>query len=703
MRPDGAILLEMGLATSVAGILCGAAGIALRRYRLAAVARNAIYANAFLVVVATLVLMTAFFEHDFSLLYVAQHSASDLPTFYMVTALWGGHAGSLLFWLALLCLYSTAVAFVHRRDREGMLLPAVHVVLLALQAFFLYVLAYVEGSQPFEPSGGLVPEGAGLNPLLQDPVMAVHPPALYLGFVGMSVPFAFAMGALVSGRLGVQWIRLSRWWTIFGWSFLTLGIILGGFWAFRELGWGGYWAWDSVENSSFLPWLTATAFLHSVIVTEKYRMLKVWNMVLIFLTFALTIFGTFLTRSGFLESVHTFAENKELGETFLWFLAGWFLLWAGLVAVRWSRLRSENRMDSFLSREFAFLANNLVLVALAGIVWTLTVWPSLSGKLEHSFPDLGIRQMTIGPATFSRLTAPFFLLLLLLTGLGTGLSWRATSGGRLFRAFALPLAAGLLVAGAFAWVLPSIVRRPLELGDVQPVAAYGFAALVLWVTGAEFVRGVKARRKAQKEGLFAAAFALYARNHRRYGGYLVHVGTCFVILGITTHWNYQVEVSGVARRGEPLEVAGFALRYGGEHEEFDRENTRVYQATLEIVDLRAPGEPVLGTIGPERLHYTHPDQWMTEVAYHSTHFASSNLYVVLAGFPDRTKVPLQAYFNPLVNLIWGGAAFFLLQAYLLLLPWDRIHRALKARKLGRAERVERRIEEEITRRKRGAG
>ncbi len=704
MNHVGSFALLLAFGTAIAGAFAAAIALA-GNHRLAAVARNALYATCFLSVLATGRLLAALVEHDFSLNYVWQFSSTDMPTYYLVTSLWGGHAGSLLFWLALLSVYSAAVAFFHRRVREGTLMAGVHLTLLLLQGFFLFLLNFVPDSMPFEllpvPVGAELPvEGNGLNPLLQDPVMAIHPPSLYVGFVGLAIPFAFAMGALVSGRMGIEWIRLSRWWTILAWSFLTGGIILGGFWAYRELGWGGYWAWDPVENSSLLPWLAATAFLHSVIVTEKYRMLKVWNVALIYLAFALTIFGTFLTRSGFVSSVHTFAESDAMNVVFLSFLGITFLILVGLVIYRRKELRSENRIHSFLSREFMFLLNNLVFVSLTFIVFTFTIWPTLTQYIAIKAPEFAARhdlvKQSIGSTAYDVWTAPFFLILVLLTGLGTATSWKTTSSERLLRGLAVPGAIGLAVGALAIWLLPRLLLQPLGWTEWKAILSYVLFAFVLAVTIREFVIAIRARRRGHGEGFFEALSNVYTKNHRRYGGYLVHIGVVFIVAGITSQRGFQQESLHSFRKGETFTFAGFDLRYE-DYKEFREENMSIRQATVSVARSEAPDQSI-GTIRTQhRVYDSHPEQTMTEVGYLTTHHRTSNLYLVLAGVPDRGFTPVKVYFNPLVNLIWAGAVFMVANCFLLLVPWPTIGSALRARRL--RKRPENRIEEAVGRRR----
>src|SRR5262247_3763565 len=431
----GRLAVCLALLFAAYAVAAGIAGGITRRASWTRSAEHAAYAVFVLVAIATTILLRALLAHDFTLEYVAAYSSSTLPTNYTIAALWGGQKGSLLFWAFILSLFSTIV-HLQNRERNRVLMPYVTATLMIIAVFFLGLLTFV--TDPFQRLPVAAREGQDLNPLLQNYWMMIHPPSLYTGYVSASVPFAFAIAALVSGQLGDQWIRTTRRWALFSWFFLTLGNLFGAMWAYEVLGWGGYWAWDPVENAAFMPWLVSTAYLHSVMIQEKKDMLRVWNMVLVLLTFTLTIFGTFLTRSGVISSVHSFTQSG-LGPFFIGFLAFAILVAGGLVAYRLPELRTAGTIESFFSREAAFLFNNLVLVGIAFAVFWGTVFPVLSEWVR------GVK-ITVGPPFFNRVNTPLGLALLFLMGIGPVIAWRRATPRNLWRAFAWPVGAAL-VAG----------------------------------------------------------------------------------------------------------------------------------------------------------------------------------------------------------------------------------------------------------------
>src|SRR5438477_478289 len=453
----GRLAVCLALLFAAYGTLAGVAGRLRGRAHLVRPAEHAPYAVFGLLVSRTAILLHALLRHDFTLEYVAAYSSSTLPTQYTIAALWGGQKGSLLFWSLLLTLFTTIVQ-VHNRERNRALMPFVTATLMTVAVFFLSLLVFV--TDPFQRLPMAAREGQDLNPLLQNYWMMIHPPSLYTGYVSASVPFAFAIAALATGQLGDQWIRSVRRWALFSWAFLSLGNLLGARWAYEVLGWGGYWAWDPVENAAFMPWLVSTAYLHSVMIQEKRDMLRVWNVVLVLLTFALTIFGTFLTRSGVISSVHSFTQSG-LGPFFIGFLVFVLLVAGGLLAYRLPELRTRATMESFLSREAAFLFNNLVLVGIAFAVFWGTVFPVLSEWVR------GVK-ITVGPPFFNRVNAPLGLVLLFLAGVGPAIAWRRASPRNLRRAFAGPVAAGGVAAAALALARVSVWRDGRQIATLAP-------------------------------------------------------------------------------------------------------------------------------------------------------------------------------------------------------------------------------------------
>jgi len=493
--------------------------------------------------VAFVILQAAFLRSDFSFALVTSHSSTTTPLFYRATAMWSSQEGSLLLWLTLLALWSSLILFATRRQLREVA-PYATAVLLGLGAFFASLLVFFES--PFTETIGPVPaEGVGLNPLLRHPSMMIHPPMLYSGYTLFAVPFAFAIGALVARRLNADWIRHTRPFTLTAWFFLGVGIVLGARWSYSELGWGGYWAWDPVENASLMPWLTGTAFLHSAMIQEKRGMLKIWNVSLVLATGVLAILGTFLVRSGILESIHAFGAST-LGVPFLLLIATMIAGSVYLVATRAPQLRSEHRLDSLWSRESVFLLNNLVLVLLAVVIWWGTFFPLISEAFTG-------RRHTFGPPMFDRLTVPLALTLVLLSGIGPLIAWRRATMANLRRNFVAPIA---VAAAVF------VVALAMGAGS-QPDALIMFtlAGFVIGGVTQELVRGVRARRVMAREPIPVALVSLVRRNRRRYGGYIVHAGMALLFVGIAASSSFAHERDIELRAGQSTEVGGYKIDY----------------------------------------------------------------------------------------------------------------------------------------------
>jgi cytochrome c-type biogenesis protein CcmF len=564
MALAGAICLAAALAICVYGIGASLYGARAGRRDFVASGRRAVYALAGVLAVAMGILQAAFVRSDFAFELVATHSSSTTPLFYRLTAVWSSQEGSLLLWVLLLALWSSAILFATRR-RLREVAPYATAVLLGFGAFFCGLLVFLES--PFTTLAAPPAEGSGLNPLLRHPSMMIHPPMLYSGYTLFAVPFAFAVGALVTRRLGAEWIRATRPFTLAAWLFLGLGVMLGARWSYMELGWGGYWAWDPVENASLMPWLTGTAFLHSVMIQEKRGMLKVWNVSLVLATGVLAILGTFLVRSGILESIHAFGAST-LGIPFLVLIVVMIGGSIALVASRSESLRSEHRLDSLLSREAAFLLNNLVLVALCFVVFWGTFFPLISEALTGD-------EASVGPPWFNRYITPLALILVLLSGIGPLIAWRRATAANLRRNFALPAAAGalVLVGLAAAGVTSSL----------PALLMFAFAAFVLAAVGQELWRGVRARRAMSRDSVPAALVALVRRNRRRYGGYTVHVGIAVLFVGVAASSAFQDQRLVELRPGQTERIDGYAVTY-------ERPTSRLVAASngrLERIDLGA--------------------------------------------------------------------------------------------------------------------
>ncbi|HSR41162.1 MAG TPA: cytochrome c-type biogenesis CcmF C-terminal domain-containing protein, partial [Longimicrobiales bacterium] len=545
----GEIALWIALPVSLWGMVLAYAGGRKGRGDLVLSGERSVYALTFLLLLASLGVIDAFLHDRFEYWYVANYSNRNLDTFFKVAGLWAGQRGSLLFWALLLAFFSSIAVWTNRKkNREFM--PYVTGTLLAVTSFFVIVLLFAEVN-PFERLDFTPADGRGLNPQLQNYWMTIHPPTLYLGFTAFTVPFAFAVSALLSGRLDSRWIVVTRRWTLVSWFFLSNGILFGMRWAYEELGWGGYWFWDPVENASLLPWLTATAFVHSIQIQENRGMLKVWNMGLVILTFLMTIFATFLTRSGLIESVHSFALNKTISFVFLGFMG--FVLAVGVVLVLWRLpdLKSENRIESFLSRESAFLFNNLILLGAAFAVLWGTLFPLITEGLTGE-------KISVGPPFFNRVNIPIGLVLLALAGIGPVIAWRKASKRNLRRNFALPgavgagVAVGFLVLGVRSWMA---------------VATFAVGAFVLTIIVREFWKGTKARARIQGEGLGPALINLVGRNRRRWGGYIVHAAMVVIFMAFAGS-AFNQTVRQTANPGDTIRIASpfghdYTLRYEG--------------------------------------------------------------------------------------------------------------------------------------------
>jgi cytochrome c-type biogenesis protein CcmF len=542
----GLYALRLAFFTALAGAVAGAIGGARARADLALVARRAVFLTLGFTAAASFALTWCLVTGDYSLAYVARHSASSMTLPYRIAALWGGQGGSLLLWVLISLLYAGAAAWIHR-DSQRRLMPWVNSVLLLNALFFLALVNWVPNVNPFDrlPPGQVLSDGQGLNPLLQHPLMMIHPVLLYAGFTGFSVPFAFGAAALLTGRLGDAWLRATRRWTLIAWFFLSAGILLGGRWAYEVLGWGGYWAWDPVENASFMPWLPATAYLHSVMIQEKRNMLKTWNLVLIGMTYALCLFGTFLTRSGVISSVHSFTAAGWFGYIFLAYVGVMSVAFLALVLWRRPLLRTENRLESLVSREASFVINNWVFMVILVIVLWGTMFPVLSEAVRGT-------KISVGPSFFNKLTGPFAAALLLLTGVGPLIAWRRASLASLRRQFLVPAAVGLA----------AFVATLVALGDsasVYPLVFWSLGAFVVGTITQEYWQAIAARMR-HGEGVAEAFATLLRKNQRRYGGYVVHLGVVFILLGVSGAAFNEDRLENV-KPGESIAMNGYRLEY----------------------------------------------------------------------------------------------------------------------------------------------
>jgi cytochrome c-type biogenesis protein CcmF len=593
-------------------------------------------------VVASICLMKGLFAHDFNIEYVAQYTARNLPDAYVFAAFWAGQKGSLLFWAAILSILGAIAQTVTSR-RHAELLPYVAAVTNLVVAFFVITMLF--SANPFERLAFTPEDGRGLNPQLQNPGMTIHPPMLYLGYISITIPFAFAMAALLSRRLDTGWIHAMRKWTILSWLFLSAGITLGMWWAYVELGWGGYWAWDPVENASLLPWLTTTAFLHSVMIQEKRGMLKRWNVGLVVASFLLSIFGTFITRSGIIASVHSFTQGN-VGYFFLAFLILVSVVSFAVLYLRWPLLEPEARLESMASREAAFLFNNLALVGIAFSVLWGTLFPIISEAVRGT-------KITVGPPFFNRVNVPLGLFLVALTGIGPLIAWRKASLPNLRRQFIVPMATGITVAA---------VLLGLGIRDSYALAAWALAGFVVGTVTQEFGRGVRARHRMHGEPVLVALGRLVSRNRRRYGGYIVHVGFITYIAAFAG-MAFKVTQEVTLAAGESAEIRSpYGHTYRLTHlgvSQYDQLNRFVSAASLEV---RKDGTRI-GRITSEKRQ--HRDSFgrntfepSTEVGIRSG--LREDLYVVFAGAVNGTDRATYAItINPLVMWVWIGAGILI--------------------------------------------
>ena len=644
-----ALVLAFGLAVYAA--VGGGLGAYTRRRRLVVSARNALFASFGATAVAAMVLLNAFRIRDFSFSYVAEHSSKALPFPYVYTAFWGGQAGSLLLWLFVLTgLGSAAVAFNRRLTTE--VLPWTVPVLGGVASFFALLLVFVVS--PFTTQVAPA-DGAGLNPSLQNPYMMIHPPLLYLGYVGLTIPFAFAAGALLSGRFDERWIVATRRWTILAWTALGIGILLGAKWAYEEVGWGGYYAWDPVENAALMPWLAATAFLHSVMVQEKKNMLRVWNATLVAGAFCLSIFGTFLTRSGLINSIHSFAQSP-IGAWFLGFIGVAVTFSTVLILWRLPLLRARTKLESLASREAAFLYNNLLLVAFTLTVLWGVAFPLLSDAVRG-------QAVTVGPPYYDFFLKVFGLPLLLLMGIGPLVAWRRTSLRALGETVLWP-AVTALVAG--------VILIALGAGSsTGGLLVYTFSAFALAAVVLEFARGTRARKALGAPSWWSAFSGLVARNRRRYGGYIVHVAVILLAIGVAGSSAYGATKIQHLQRGDTMRIRGYTLTYLGSVERRAANHLEL-RARLAVTE---NGKRV-GTIMAGKNSYFAEQQTSNEVAIKHDWLRAQDLFVIGDEFKKDGSVYLKVLVKPLVNLIWLAGFVFLLGSVITLWPDAREQRRL---------------------------
>jgi cytochrome c-type biogenesis protein CcmF len=654
MAELGRAALVVTLGLSVYALVVGAVAAHIGRRRLALSAQNALVAAFVSTLVASAVLLAALLRHDFSFRYVARTTSEALPTGYTISAFWGGQEGSLLLWLLVLTGFGAAAVRLNRgwaRDLVVWVVP----VFSAVAVFFSFLVVAV--ASPFATQPAPV-DGAGMTPSLQNPYMLAHPPLLYLGYVGLTVPFAFALGALLSGRTDERWLVATRRWTLLAWAALGIGQLLGAHWAYVEVGWGGYYAWDPVENAALMPWLAATAFLHSVMIQEKRGMLRVWNVLLVILAFSLSLFGTFLTRSGVVNSIHSFTQSS-IGPWFLVFIG--LTVTASLVLLFWRlpQLRSPTRLESPVSREAAFLYNNLLLLALCLTILWGVVYPLISEALRGE-------AVVLGRSYYDFFLRIFGLPLLLLMGIGPLIAWRKASLRSLATTFRWPTGTAL-AAGA--------VLLALGAGSSVPgLVAYTFAAFVIATIAMEFARGTRARKALGAESWPGAFFSLVARNRRRYGGYVVHASVVLLAVGIAGSSAFDTVAEAKLRPGQSMKVGDYRVGYQS-LEERQAANATELRAILLI----SRGDRDLGTLQAGKNAYTIEEQVSNEVGIRSDPLTGEDLFVIAEQIDPDGSVYFRVFVKPLVNLIWIAGLVFLLGSLITLWPDAREQRRLVER------------------------
>ena len=621
-------------------------------YRLFLSGRRMAIVVSFLVIIATFILVNELISGNFNIDYVAHHTSLETPTIYKFSALWAGQSGSLLFWLFILSIFSL-IAIYQNRNRYHKMMPWILVVIQVVQLFFLILTTFI--TNPFEPTKAdfEVINGLGLNPLLQNLTMAIHPPILYLGFVGFTIPFAFAFASLMTNESGSLWIRSIRRWSLVAWLALSCGIILGGWWAYQELGWGGYWAWDPVENASFMPWLTGTALLHSIIIQEKKNMLRLWNMILIMLTFILTIFGTFLTRSGVMSSVHSFTQSP-LGPFFLSFVIILLFICAFLIIQNLSNLKSDKRIESLSSRESGFLFNNVIFVTLCFAVFWGTIFPVITEAVQGT-------KITVGAPFFNQVTIPIGLFLLFLTGVGPLLSWRKTSTQNFKNNFTLPVILSLssslvfLLFGLRGYVVISLMLSVFVIASISM----------------EFNRGVKSRVRRFNEPILSAFLTLIKKNRSRYGGYFVHLGIVLMFIGFTGQvFNLKKEIGLSVNEQNHLGDINLKLV-----KLWSEERSNHFSWIAELLVTGDDGN-IITSLRPEKRIYFHLDpdpdrrQPHSELDIHST--LKRDIYSVFSSIDTNNNIAFfQIMINPLVRFVWYGAYILVFGTFIALWPSNR--------------------------------
>ena len=652
----GYVAITLAFVLTVYATIVAVIGARWRLPELVVSARNATFGVTGLITLAVVILEYLLITGHYQTKFVSQATNSAAPLFFRMTALWGGQNGSLLFWSWLMSIFA-ALVLLNKWNSMRMMMPYVIAVMQFTLGFFLMLNVFV--ANPFEQLDFFPADGNGLNPLLRHFGMIIHPPVLYIGFVGFVVPYAFAIAALITRQSGDLWIRTTRRWTLTAWLFLSLGLLLGGWWAYDVLGWGGYWGWDPVENASLIPWLVATPFLHSAIMQEGRGMLKRWNMGLILLTFCLMLNGTFLTRAGLISSVHTFAQSA-IGPLFLVFISIVFIGSLVLFVLRWDDLSSDHDLDSLLSRESFFLLNNLIFIGLAVVVWWGTHFPLFSEALTGE-------SIVVGPPYFEKTTGPLWVVIILLMGVAPLIPWRSAKLKKVGDTLLWPTAVGLATI--------ALLYVGLGIKIFGALLGFGLCAFALTTTVIEYWRGVSARHRSRGESYPVALWTLVGRNRRRYGGYLIHIGVILVAIGIIGSRFYQVQDQQNLAIGESMTIGSpllgsYELTYHGLSEGASPDDRLITEASLSVTH---NGQPV-GNLTPIREYFVVQQQPMTIPDKRST--LADDLYVLIGGWEGNGETAtFQAYINPLVNWIWIGGFVMMLGSFVAAWPKPEASRA----------------------------
>ncbi|MEJ6949492.1 heme lyase CcmF/NrfE family subunit [Natronospora cellulosivora (SeqCode)] len=648
MAEIASALLWMALVVVIYSIFSFIIGVKFNNKKVIRSAQNGVLANAILLTSASIILLYLLGISDFSLEYVAHYTNRDLPMMYKLSAFWAGNSGSLLLWVWILSIYGVILTF-SKDPLKSRLKPYASMVVLLIASFFLILLNF--DSNPFNRVNFIVQDGAGMNPMLQNIGMLIHPLTQYLGYVGVAIPFAYLIADLLLGLKGEAWIKVVRRWTLFTWLFLTLGMVSGAEWAYVELGWGGYWAWDPVENASLFPWLTITAFLHSLIIQEKKGSFKIWNVVLVMSSFILTIFGTFITRSGILASVHAFAE-RDTGIYFLIFIL--VIITASLTLFIWRHqgLKSKKREIALLSKENSFLANNVIQVLTVLAVLFGTIYPLLTDWLIGT-------QVYLGEEFFNMITIPLWIVMLVLMGFSTLMPWGHLSSNRIKKLFIMPF--------IFAFLFATVLYFFLEIRNLPALFAITASFFVLEVTVYRFMRDIRISIKGQGKGIFTAIFKLFADNRRRYGGYIVHIAIIMMVLGIAASSTYQDEIEVSLAAGESIQFLDYELAYNGlKHTESDHKTT-----VFAEVDVRKDGLDY-AILRPAQEYFGTPQANNSSARVDFQRKPARDLYMVLAGWDFAgAEATFWIVSNPLIAFLFWGMRVLVIGAIIALWPDDR--------------------------------